>query len=319
MLKVTSLVRSYGDFKAVDNVSFEILPGQIVGLLGHNGAGKTTIMKMLSGFLEADSGTVTLDEKSIDTELQDIQQVLGYLPESLPLYQDMVVADYLQYAAQLKGIPTENSISEIKRVIAETGITEKVLSPIATLSRGFKQRVGVAQALLGEPALLILDEPTNGLDPHQTEQMRNLIKKISEKATVLLSTHIMQEVEAVCDRVLILHRGKLAVDTELASLKQSRTLHLATSQTEDELRTALSELEQVEKICTLEESAAGPEECQFFHLEMRPDSDRFEVSALVSETVAKAGGKVYELKTVERDLESLVRQVGISEEQADAA
>ena len=181
MLEAKSLVRSYGDFKAVDDVSFTIGDGQIVGLLGHNGAGKTTIMKMLSGYLEPDQGSVFFDGRDIADDLTSFQHHLGYLPESLPVYQDMVVADYLDYAADLKGMSPSEKRPEIKRVVQETGIQEKILSPIATLSRGYKQRVGVAQAILGNPKLLILDEPTNGLDPSQTEQMRTLIRQVAQR------------------------------------------------------------------------------------------------------------------------------------------
>ena len=182
MLDVTQLTRSYGQFKAVDNVNFSIGKGEIVGLLGHNGAGKTTIMKMISGYLEPNNGDVVVDGLSIHSDAEKIQRELGYLPESLPVYPEMIVADYLDYAADLKGLQGEAKINEVRRVIKATDIASKLLSPIATLSRGFKQRVGVAQAILGQPKLLILDEPTNGLDPEQTQLMRALIKDIAKNA-----------------------------------------------------------------------------------------------------------------------------------------
>src|SRR5690554_6115506 len=203
MLEVSGLSRRYGDFVAVDKVSFTIGAGEIVGLLGHNGAGKTTIMKMLSGYLEPDAGKVRIGGIDLAEAPKEVQRRLGYLPENLPVYPDMTVADYLDYAAALKGLAGDAKRSEIARAVRETDIADKFLAPIATLSRGYRQRVGVAQAILGRPRLLILDEPTNGLDPTQTLHMRNLIRRLAEHATVIVSTHIMQEVDALCDRVLI--------------------------------------------------------------------------------------------------------------------
>lgn len=239
MLDVRSISRRYGDLKAVDNVSFSIEPGEIVGLLGHNGAGKTTIMKLLSGYLEPDSGSIYLNNRLIELGDKTLQRSLGYLPENLPVYPELTVASYLQYAADIKGLTGNNQRTAIKRVIESTNLSDRFLSPISTLSRGMKQRVGVAQALLGSPKLLILDEPTNGLDPAQTEQMRQLIQSISESATVILSTHIMQEVEAMCSRALIIQQGQLAVDTKLNELNSANRIALQTTADEQTLSNAL--------------------------------------------------------------------------------
>jgi ABC-2 type transport system ATP-binding protein len=179
MLRIEHLTRTYGNFIAVDDVSFSIKKGEIVGLLGHNGAGKTTIMKMISGYLEPNNGRIEINGLDINEEREAVQKQLGYLPETLPVYPEMSVADYLDYAASLKGLRDNIARHEIRRVIQATDISDKLLSPIATLSRGYKQRVGVAQAILGEPNLLILDEPTNGLDPTQTQHMRELIRQIA--------------------------------------------------------------------------------------------------------------------------------------------
>lgn len=239
MLEVQSITRHHGELKAVDDVSFSIERGEIVGLLGHNGAGKTTIMKMLSGFLEPDSGSIHFHGQSVSTEPAVLQQELGYLPENLPVYPELSVASYLDYAAELKGLTGSEKRDAIKGVIAATELDSKLLSPISTLSRGMKQRVGVAQAIIGNPSLLILDEPTNGLDPTQTEQMRQLIRKISESATVILSTHIMQEVEALCDRALIVRQGQLAVDARLNDLTQGNRIALLTTASQDAVSQAL--------------------------------------------------------------------------------
>ena len=201
MIEAQRLTRRYGDFLAVADVSFAIDAGEIVGLLGHNGAGKTTIMKMLTGYLEPSAGAVQVDGVTVESAPLSVQASLGYLPESLPLYPELSVVDYLEYAARLRGVDPRKAVH---KAIASTELESKALDPISTLSRGFKQRVGVAQAILHEPKFLILDEPTNGLDPSQTQHMRALIQRLAQSATVILSTHIMQEVDAICGRAIIL-------------------------------------------------------------------------------------------------------------------
>lgn len=304
MLDVTQLTRRYGDFKAVDNVSFTIKTGEIVGLLGHNGAGKTTIMKMISGYLEPSNGSVSLDGVSLEGDAKLVQQGLGYLPESLPVYPEMSVADYLNYAAGLKGLEGEIKNAEIKRVIQATDIAEKLLAPIATLSRGYKQRVGVAQAILGKPKLLILDEPTNGLDPEQTLLMRKLIKDIAQDATVILSTHIMQEVEAICSRVLMLRAGQLAVDELLENLKRSNSLLLHTSLPSDQ-STLLTQLAGIASVSALPSESSTA----IYRIEIEKDAELDNVAALVAETIVQAKHKLIQLKPEIRDLESLFKEV----------
>ncbi len=305
MLSVSGLSRSYGDFKAVDDVSFNIGAGEIVGLLGHNGAGKTTIMKMISGYLEPDAGKVEVDGIDLATQPKAVQRLLGYLPENLPVYPEMSVADYLDYAASLKGLEGELKAAEIRRVTTATELTPKFLSPIAHLSRGYKQRVGVAQALLGKPRLLILDEPTNGLDPTQTDHMRQLIREVAKQATVILSTHIMQEVEALCDRVLIIKTGRLVVDARLAELQQTRALWLATDLSEDKLRSALGALSQEAGL----EPQGALEGWQQYQLTLRSEKDSRVLAADIAAAIVQAGGRVGELRPVVRNLETLFRDV----------
>lgn len=228
MINVENLARSYGSLKAVDDVSFTISDGEIVGLLGHNGAGKTTIMKMLSGYLEPSAGRIRIGGQDLADSAREVQSRLGYLPENLPVYPDMAVADYLHYAATLKGLQGSDLRNSVRRVIRDTELGGKLLERIGTLSRGYKQRVGVAQAMLGTPSVLILDEPTNGLDPNQTQHMRDLIQALAQTATVILSTHIMQEVDAICSRVLILRNGQLGLDAQLSELRRSGYLRLKT-------------------------------------------------------------------------------------------
>ncbi|MFV8781245.1 ABC transporter ATP-binding protein [Microbulbifer sp. SA54] len=303
MLEVTHLSRCYGDFKAVDDVSFTIGKGEIVGLLGHNGAGKTTIMKMLSGYLEPDTGSVKIDGISMADKPKTLQRQLGYLPESLPVYGEMSVADYLDYAASLKGLEGREKIDEIRRAIKATALTEKLHTRIQTLSRGYKQRVGVAQAILGRPRLLILDEPTNGLDPTQTRQMRALIKDIAREATVILSTHIMQEVEALCDRVLIIHGGHLAVDEKLERLRRTNSILLETSATD--AREVLGRLGRDEGLDSIEPMHTAGQ----FRIALSEGTNLRSASAVIARTLIAAGGELYRLQPEQRDLESLFRQV----------
>lgn len=306
MLQVTDLSRQYGDFTAVDSVNFTINKGDIVGLLGHNGAGKTTIMKMMSGYLEPNNGSVSLDGVELETHLNQVQRDLGYLPENLPVYPEMTVADYLDYAADMKGLGA-NKTSEIKRAIQATELGEKLLSPIATLSRGYKQRVGVAQAILGKPKLLILDEPTNGLDPNQTQHMRQLIKEISEDATVILSTHIMQEVEAICNRVLILRAGQLAVDSTLEELRQSKHILLETSMSPELVESRLSTINEVRSI-TLDEKISGAHKYSY-RIELTQAEALDSVCTTAADYIINKKCALYRLQPEQRDLETLFREV----------
>lgn len=307
MLEVSQLTRSYGNFKAVDNVSFSIGKGEIVGLLGHNGAGKTTILKMISGYLEPDNGSIHIDGISLADELKQVQTGLGYLPENLPVYAEMTVADYLDYAADLKGLLDKNKNDEIKRVIAATELSGRLLAPIATLSRGYRQRVGVAQAILGKPKLLILDEPTNGLDPEQTQHMRDLIRGIASDATVILSTHIMQEVDALCSRVLMLSAGSLAVDARLEALRHSNHLLLETSMPEAAAQ-ALKTIEAIEDI-TLVETIAGDNVSFSYRIETQSPEAQRNASAELAAKIIQSGEKLYRLLPERRDLETLFREV----------
>ncbi len=317
MLEVSKLTRRYGSFTAVDNVNFSIGKGDIVGLLGHNGAGKTTIMKMLSGYLEPNGGSITFDGVDQSTNLKKVQQKLGYLPENLPVYPEMTVADYLDYAAELKGLLNLEKQSEIARVIHATDITTKILAPIATLSRGFKQRLGVAQAILGNPKFLILDEPTNGLDPMQTEQMRQLIRDIAQNATVILSTHIMQEVDALCSRVLIVNDGRLAIDARLKELRNSHHLLLTTNLLIGETRKHLQAIDKIETVTTLDEhdqeknteKKDNTNLPHHYRLTLSKNADVHQVSAIVAKTIINLNADLYQLSREQRDLETLFREV----------
>ncbi|HEX6016883.1 MAG TPA: ABC transporter ATP-binding protein [Burkholderiaceae bacterium] len=227
MIQVDHLSRRYVELLAVDDVSFGIGRGEVVGLLGHNGAGKTTIMKMLTGYLEPTAGRIVIDGLEIGRDTAAIQRRIGYLPENCPLWPEMTVIDYLDYQAALHGVPEPDRDAAVARAIGRTALAEKAAATIQTLSRGYRQRVGVAQALLHGPDIVILDEPTNGLDPTQIQHMRGLIRELATNATVLVSTHILQEVQAVCERVLIMRAGRLAVDSRIDALARTQALLVA--------------------------------------------------------------------------------------------
>nr|WP_324259435.1 ABC transporter ATP-binding protein [Cellvibrio fontiphilus] len=305
MLAVSKLKRAYGDFVAADEVSFTIAKGEIVGLLGHNGAGKTTVMKMLSGYLEPSAGSIQFQGLALQDHLKNLQQKIGYLPENLPIYPELSVAAYLDYAAELKALRGEEKQREIKRVIEATDIKSKLLSPIASLSRGYKQRVGVAQALLGRPALLILDEPTNGLDPQQTLQMRELIRSIAKEATVILSTHIMQEVDALCDRVLMMRAGRLVLDEKLADLRRARSLLLTTNKPATDIQPLLNQLTGVKTVEVLGSANAGEQ----LRIQLGDAAEAHSTAAAVARAVLQANAELYQLQPEVRDLESLFRDV----------
>jgi ABC-2 type transport system ATP-binding protein len=305
MIDVRALTRHYGRTAAVEDVSFQIGSNEIVGLLGHNGAGKTTIMRMLSGYLEPSAGSIAIDGQAFGANTHSIQRELGYLPENLPVYPDMMVADYLHYAATLKGIAAKDVFPAVRQAIAATDLMQRALDPVATLSRGLKQRVGVAQAILGRPRLLILDEPTNGLDPQQTHHMRRLIQRLARQATVILSTHIMQEVDAICDRVLVLRQGRLVLDRRLDALRDSRTLLLETDAAVEPLTGYLRRMPQ---IATLQRQDEGNKRWRYT-MTLHANADMDTAANNVARCVIQAGARLYQLQPLLRGLEAVFHEV----------
>jgi ABC-2 type transport system ATP-binding protein len=219
-IKLSNLTKIYGTQKAVDNISFEIPTGQIVGFLGPNGAGKSTTMKMLTGFISATSGTATINGLDIEKDALEVRKLIGYLPENNPQYTDMYVAEYLQFVASVYKLGT-NANKKVEEMIALTGLTPERKKKIGQLSKGYRQRVGIAQAMIHDPKVLILDEPTSGLDPNQLVDIRNLIIQLGKQKTVILSTHIMQEVQAMCDRAIIINKGVIVADNSIDALTSS--------------------------------------------------------------------------------------------------
>lgn len=213
-IEVNNITKYYGTQKALDTISFSVQKGEIVGFLGPNGAGKSTLMKILTTYLTPDEGEASVNNFSIATAPKNVQQSVGYLPEHNPLYLELYVREYLEFSANIHNTDK----SRIQEVIELTGLTPESHKKIGELSKGYRQRVGLATALLHNPDVLILDEPTTGLDPNQLVEIRELIKNIGKNKTVFLSTHIMQEVEAICDRIIIIHKGKIVEDAQIAAL-----------------------------------------------------------------------------------------------------
>ncbi|UCG09049.1 MAG: ATP-binding cassette domain-containing protein [Desulfobacterales bacterium] len=221
MIQVERLTKYYKDLCAVDQINFGIQKGEILGLLGPNGAGKTTTLRMLTGFLQPTSGTIRVKHFTVEKDVLEIKKLLGYLPEEAPLYHDMLVFDYLNYVADIRAIEKNQKLARIRQLADLCGINEVMHQPIGELSKGYKQRVGLAHAMMSDPEILVLDEPTSGLDPNQIAEIRKIIKRIGKEKTIILSTHILSEAEATCDRIVIINQGKIVADGSSDSLKKS--------------------------------------------------------------------------------------------------
>lgn len=217
-IKVSHLTKIYGQQKAVDDISFTVEKGEIVGFLGPNGAGKSTTMKIATGYLPPTFGSVTVDDMDVEANSINVRKVIGYLPEHNPLYLDMFVREYLHFVGSIYGISASKFKSRIGEIIELCGLTREQNKRIEALSKGYRQRVGIAQALIHDPSVLILDEPTTGLDPNQILEIRKLIKEVSINKTVIFSTHILQEVQAICDRVIVINQGKIVADDSVDNL-----------------------------------------------------------------------------------------------------
>jgi ABC-2 type transport system ATP-binding protein len=221
MIQVEGLTKYYGDLCAVDHISLDIRTGEILGLLGPNGAGKTTVLRMLTGFLRPTEGTIRVKDYAIDENPIEIKRLMGYLPESAPLYRDMLVYDYLSYVADIREIEAKRKFARIRTMAELCGLNEVMHQPIGELSKGYNQRVGLAHAMMNDPEILILDEPTSGLDPNQIAEIREIIMGIGKEKTIIISTHILSEAEATCNRVVIINRGKIVADGSTEALGQS--------------------------------------------------------------------------------------------------
>ena len=248
MIHVENIAKSYGSIRALHGVSFDIQPGEIVGLLGPNGAGKSTAIKIITGYLHPDVGLVEIDGKNVLTELHSVQATIGYLSENTPLYPELSVQSYLTMMAELREIPAAGVIRLLSEAVYGTGLQDYLTRPIASLSKGLRQRLGLAQAILHKPRFLILDEPTVGLDPTQIVEIRALIKALAQESTILFSSHILSEVEAICDRVIIIINGEVRADQSLRELSRSNDATLVLQQDNAEVEGALASMEGIERV-----------------------------------------------------------------------
>lgn len=286
MIQIESLSKYYNQLCAVDAISFNINQGEILGLLGPNGAGKTTTLRVLTCFLKPTSGSVRVKNFSIDKHALEIKRLMGYLPESAPLYHDMLVFDYLDFVANLRGVVNADKLSRIKALGELCGLNNVMHQPLSELSKGYKQRVGLAHAMMNDPEILVLDEPTSGLDPNQIAEIRDIIKRIGKKKTVILSTHILSEAEATCDRIIIINQGKIVADGSTENLKKASsretTLIIALEGADPAaIQKTFGSIQGVQKIESIETQKRK------FHVKIHcgPDMDpRPEVYAKIKET-----------------------------------
>ena len=315
VIEVNNLVKRYGDHTAVDHLSFKIEKGKIYGFLGPNGAGKSTTMNMITGYIASTEGTVTIDGHDILDEPEQAKKCIGYLPEMPPLYFDMTVLEYMNFVADLKKIPKDKKKSMVAEVMEMVKITDMKNRLIKNLSKGYRQRVGLAQAILGYPEVIILDEPTVGLDPKQIIEIRDLIKSLKKKHTVILSSHILSEVSAVCDYVLIISHGKLvASDTpeNLGKLAEgSNTLNLIVKGEKDKICTALGQIEGVKNV-----TAADAKEEHAWNVNVSTNEDR-DVREEVFFKMADAKCPILEMQSRKVSLEEIFLELTEDDKKTD--
>lgn len=305
-IKINNLTKSYGPQRAVDNISFEVRTGEILGFLGPNGAGKTTTMKMITGYIDIQDGEVLIDGKSVRGGAT--KQYVGYLPEHNPLYTDMPVMDYLEFCAALQGVPKARIPERVREMVRVCGLDVEKHKNISELSKGYRQRVGLAQAMIHDPEILILDEPTTGLDPNQIVEIRELIRELGKEKTVILSTHILPEVEATCDRILIINRGEIVADGTAETLrKQAQGQQVLRARIEGEaaleVRKALRQLPSIAAAEILDAEAGR------FELQSQPEQMS---NRAIFELCVQQGWALTELVPFETRLEDIFRDLTLN-------
>jgi ABC-2 type transport system ATP-binding protein len=305
MIEVKDLTKSYGTVEALRGISFKIEAGEIVGLLGPNGAGKTTVMKILTGYLQPDEGSVTIDNLDVLTHTQEVQAGIGYQPENAPLYPELSVQSYLNLMAELRQIPQDEQLARISDAVLAVDIKEYLTRPVSQLSKGYRQRLGLAQAILHKPRLLILDEPTIGLDPTQIIEIRKLIKRLARHSTVLFSTHILPEVEALCDRAIILMNGEIKADARLSELASSTSVILVLNHVDSEMEPALGSLEGLHSLEAFQTANGYPA----FRI---AGEDQTEISAKVFQLASTNNWPLRELKYETRTLETVFNELAVA-------
>lgn len=301
MIEITNVTKKYGNFTAVDDISFTIQNGEIIGFLGPNGAGKSTTMNMITGYIEPTEGTITVNGYDIQRKPQKAKKQIGYMPEGVPLYQDLTVKEFVTYMAELKKVDKKVKKEEVEKALTETGIKDVEKKLIRNLSRGYKQRVSMAGALVGSPDVLILDEPTVGLDPKQITEIRSLIKELGKEHTVILSSHILSEVSQLCERVIIINKGKIvAIDTpeNLEKATQEKNIILVTVEDKQnkmkEINTLIPEIAKCEEV---KDNGDGTKQ---YMIEAKKNAD---LRKQLFEVLPKNDITIFELKKAETSLE----------------
>ena len=313
MIAVNNLSKFYGTTAAIQGVSFSVKQGEVIGFLGPNGAGKTTTMRILTGFMPATTGTASIAGFDVFSQPLDIRKHIGYLPEDVPLYKDMTVREFLNFAAEIKGVSGAKKAAQVQDAMQRCGIYSVQQRLIANLSKGFRQRVGLAQTLLGSPDVLILDEPTTGLDPAQIIEIRELIRELAKEKTIILSTHILPEVSMICQRVIIINKGKIvAVDTTenlTSRMQKSTKILMEVDGPEEQVRRVLERVIGVIGVETGEPTQSGVFEYQI-------DSEKGrDIRRELANVVAVNGWGLLELRSVEMTLEDVFVQLVTKEEQ----
>lgn len=307
MIQVENITKRYGSFTAVDNINFEIEEGEIIGFLGPNGAGKSTTMNMITGFIEPTSGRIMIDGYDISKKPKKAKKQIGYMPEGVPLYSDLTVKEFVTYMAELKKVARKEKKEKVQQAIKETGLEEVQNKLIRNLSRGYKQRVSMAGALVSNPKVIILDEPTVGLDPKQVTEIRTLIKELGKEHTVILSSHILSEVSQICNRVIIINNGKIiAVDTPENLEKKvvkGNAIHVIVEDPENKMDTIKEKLEKVEEISLIAENEDKTKK----YIITAPEE--VDLRKQVFETFAKEGITIFEMKKVNATLEDAFMQL----------
>ena len=301
MIEVKKVTKKYGNFTAVDNITFNVKDGEVVGLLGQNGAGKSTTMNMITGFIEPTEGTIIINGYDIMKKSLKAKKQIGYMPENVPLYPELTVKEFVSYMAELKLVGRKERKQEVENVIKETGLEEVKNKLIRNLSRGYKQRVSMAGALVGNPEVLILDEPTVGLDPKQIIEIRNLIKNLGKKHTVILSSHILSEISQICERVIILNKGKIvAIDTPEnleEKTKEQNVLFVTVEDKEEKMPNLKEKITDIDKLEMVKDNEDGTKQYKIV------SKSKKDIRKALFETLPKEGITIFELKKAETSLE----------------
>ena len=307
MIRVDNLNKKIGDNKILDSISFEVRTGEILGFLGPNGAGKSTTMKIITGFWTPSAGNVYVNDLNVIENSLAIREKIGYLPETVPLYDDMKVYEYLRFIAEIRGITKDKIKDAIKRAINACGLEAVIKKPIEELSKGYRQRVGLAQAIIHEPEILILDEPTTGLDPNQIVEIRNLIKKLGERKTVIFSTHILSEVQATCDRVIIINKGKIVGEGTPQELTQragtQEVIYVKIKGPRELIYETLRAIEQIEEI--MHKDREGEE---IFGFEIKPKAG-IDVREHIAGAVMQNNWSILEFNRKTASMEDVFREL----------